>query len=462
MIKKLLLSFAFGFLFIFSSVSYAPKAYACCSPGCLPTQCGCCAGVIGRCQTHCICVSTAETGTSDKPKTTTGHVTDEFSKHRKWMVDLFFNDEKPNDPPGLRAAMKLMTSQLTALSIQKVQIIGTFFDAKHQMETQRIFQQLTAEAHRDYHPNEELCEFGTVTRSLSASGRNSDLTAAGLSRRSVERQVHSKNNVSAGGIISDQESRLTQFVKKYCDKKDNLKDLDLLCAKGGSDATLFNKDISYTSTIDAPLTLDLDFSKNDTATTEDEHAIFALMANLFAHDLFQVVAAKNLVTLDGKDPSFEGAAKAYLDARALMAKRSVATNSIASIAALKTKGDAESQPFIYALLKEMGNNKMTATEIKKLIGDKPSYYAQMEILTKKLYQSPEFYANLYDKPANVLRKDVAVQAATLMQKRDLYRSYLRSEMVLAVILESALIEEQDRVVNEINKARKSEKGRKIK
>lgn len=460
MIKKILFSFGFALVLTFASTSFVPKAYACCSPVCISPQCGCCSGIIGQCQTHCVCVSTEETGAADKPKTTMGHITDEFTKHRKWMVDLFFNDEKPNDPPGLRGAMKLMTSQLTTMGIQQVQIIGTFFDAKHQMETQRVIQRLTAQAHKDYHPNEELCEFGTVTRSLAASSRNSDLTAAGLTRRTIERQVYSKDSIAATGILSDQEARLTQFIKTYCDKKDNLKNLDLLCAKGGSDATLFNKDVSFTSTIDAPLTLDLDFSQNDTGESEDEKAIFALMANLFAHSLFKSVAAKTLVTPDGK-PSFEGAAKAYLDARSLIAKRSVASNSISAIAALKSKGDTESQPFIYALLKEMGGNAMTAAEIKKVIGEKPSYFAQMEILTKKLYQSPEFYTNLYDKPANVLRKDVAVQAATLMQKRDLYRSYLRSEMVLAVILETALIEEQTRVVNEINKGRKTA-GRKIK
>jgi len=40
-----------------------------------------------------------------------------------------------------------MTNQLTATSMQQVQIIGSFFDAKHQLETQRMFQQMTAEAH---------------------------------------------------------------------------------------------------------------------------------------------------------------------------------------------------------------------------------------------------------------------------------------------------------------------------
>jgi len=74
----------------------------------------------------------------------------------------------------------------------------------------------------------------------------------------------------------------------------------------------------------------------------------------------------------------------------------------------------------------------------------------MEILTKKLYQSPKFYSDLYDKPANVLRKDVAIQAAELMQKRDIYRSLLRSEITLATMLETALLSEQENLKNELD------------
>ena len=175
----------------------------------------------------------------------------------------------------------------------------------------------------------------------------------------------------------------------------------------------------------------------------------ALSNNLFAHQVMPFKSANIFVQKDGETPSFEASAQTYMDARALMAKRSVAQNSLSAITALKTKGDTESQPFIYALLQEMGGSEISAEEIKREIGEQPSYYAQMDVLTKKLYQRPEFYSDLYDKPANVLRKDVAIQAATLMQKRDLYQSYLRSEMTLAVMLETLLVKEQNAVKNDM-------------
>ena len=81
---------------------------------------------------------------------------------------------------------------------------------------------------------------------------------------------------------------------------------------------------------------------------------------------------------------------------------------------------------------------------------RPSYYAQLEILAQKIYQDPEFFTDLYDKPANVLRKDVAMQAVNLMLERDMHKSELRSEMVLAVWLEMELMKYQRDVQNRLN------------
>jgi hypothetical protein len=138
-----------------------------------------------------------------------------------------------------------------------------------------------------------------------------------------------------------------------------------------------------------------------------------------------------------------------MNIRALTAKRSVARNSFASVAAMKAQGEKDVQPYLFALVKEMGITD--EEELKKYLGERPSYYAQMEILTKKLYQNPSFYTDLYDKPANVERKNVSMQAIELMQRRDIYRSSLRTEAILAVMLETALIEQQESVSAQIDR-----------
>jgi hypothetical protein len=370
----------------------------------------------------------------DESKKTIKHITDEFIKHREWMIKTFWEQY-------LLPALMLMAEQLTAAAMQQVQIIGTFFDAKHQLATQRLFNEMTAQAHKDYHPSEGLCTIGTGVRSLAASDRNTEVTSEILAARNVARQSLQGDAISSEHDFSDRQSRFAQFVKTYCNPKDNANGLDLLC---GTDSTNRrpNKDINFTETFDAPMTLDVDYT-DGFATSKDEEDIFALGANLYGHEVPPVVSKINL-TVDDKGIPSTGA-NLYQDIRALMAKRSVAHNSFAEIVAQKAMGEKEVQPYLKALLKEMG---IPDDDITLMLGERPSYYAQMEILTKKIYQNPNFYTDLYDKPANVKRKEVAMQAIDLMQKRDMFRSLLRSEANLSVMLETVLAEQQDMIKNE--------------
>ena len=58
---------------------------------------------------------------------------------------------------------------------------------------------------------------------------------------------------------------------------------------------------------------------------------------------------------------------------------------------MKSMGLPGSAAYITAVLEELGvSNKDAVT----MLGARPSYYAQMEILTKKLYQNPFLYQPL--------------------------------------------------------------------
>ncbi|PJF38459.1 MAG: hypothetical protein CUN55_17220, partial [Phototrophicales bacterium] len=132
----------------------------------------------------------------------------------------------------------------------------------------------------------------------------------------------------------------------------------------------------------------------------------------------------------------------YLDLRSIAAKRSVAQNSLNAIIALKARGEPGVTSYMYRLMEDMGVKR---SEIDDLLGENPSYFAQMEVLTKYIYQNPDFYADLYDKPANVERKGAVLQAIALMQDRDTFDSLLRSEASLATLLETLLQKEHRRV-----------------
>jgi hypothetical protein len=75
----------------------------------------------------------------------------------------------------------------------------------------------------------------------------------------------------------------------------------------------------------------------------------------------------------------------------------------------------------------------------------------MQILTKRIYQQPDFFVDLVDHPANTERKKVAMQAIGLMQNFDMWQSHLRTEAMLSVMLEMEIMKAQEEVQNRINK-----------
>jgi hypothetical protein len=362
------------------------------------------------------------------------YVEQSFQAFQDWMVATIFEGQ-------VLPAMMGMTEQLNTVAMQQVAMIGMLLDAKHQLETQRLLQQLTARANKDYHPSEGLCVIGTNVRSLAESDHIKDFNTVVISNRNMQRLLLSGDSLGVEGADSDRLSRLAQFKDTYCDVNDNGGGLANLCGTSGP-AERRNKDIDFTSTIDAPLTLNLDFT-NGGAPSGDEEDVMALIANLYGHEIPPQIGATVLADQNGNPK--EAAANAYIYLRSVLAKRSVAQNSFAAIAAEKSQGAEEVKPFLYAILHDMG---LDNGEITQMLGEQPSYFAQMEVLTKKLYQHPNFYTELYDKPVNVARKQVAMQAIDLMQKRDMFRSLLRSEANMSVLLELAVDREQDKFRNE--------------
>lgn len=366
------------------------------------------------------------------------HTQDAFIQHRTWLINTFWRQ-------NILPALQLMAAQLTAVGIAQIQMIGAMLDAKHQLETQRIFQQMTAQAHKDYQPSEGMCTFGTTVRSLAGSERRSNLAQMAFAQRMNQRQTLSGDVLSTEGLDSDRRSRLQHFIANYCDQADNANGLGRLCQASVPNPARRNIDVDYTRNIESRLTLDMDFTAAGAATpTEDEQDVFALSANLFANKIASAAAPENLAAQDGRIRLSN--VEKYMDLRSIFAKRSVAQNSFAAITAQRAAGAPKSAPYTKAVLRELGVT--SDAEINQLLGNNPSYFAQMEVLTKKLYQNPTFYTELYDKPVNIERKGAALQAIGLMQDRDLYNSLLRSEVVLSVLLETMLQREQDKVMNE--------------
>ena len=81
-----------------------------------------CCVPVAACDTSCTTVSAQQT------EQTITHITNEFTDHREWLVRTMFERH-------VLPAMMLFAEQITAMAMHQVMIIGTFLDAKHQLET---------------------------------------------------------------------------------------------------------------------------------------------------------------------------------------------------------------------------------------------------------------------------------------------------------------------------------------
>lgn len=351
--------------------------------------------------------------------------------------------------------MNAMTHQMTTVIAYQTMVIGMFMDGTQQLETQRVYQRLQAQAHKDYHPSYGMCSFGTNVRSLAAADARAAVAKSVLDERFIKRQLGNTGLAAAGGTESDRVNRLDNFRYRFCDRYDNnridgkpMTGLGLVCAAAAPAGNVnannrLNKDIDFYRTVMGNRTIRFDVVNR--AEDAEDLDIYALSDNLYAHDLMPNISASLLAQPENYDE--------FMQLRSIAAKRSVAESSFSSIVGLKTQGSpdaADTRQYMGALLTELG---MSKEESDAFLGERPSYLAQMEVLAKKIYQRQSFYIDLYDKPANVERKKVAMQAIGMMLDRDMYNSQIRSEAIMSLLLELRLKKAQDAVDNSIGNLR---------
>ena len=156
------------------------------------------------------------------------------------------------------------------------------------------------------------------------------------------------------------------------------------------------------------------------------------MSNLYSYNTFPVLSVNYL-----RDP---GNYDTIMKMRSVNAARSLARNSFVHIVGNKALGTGVADSFIRDMMRAMG---YTDAALDDLIGDDPSYEAQMEFITKKIFQQPNFIVSLIDTPENVKRQENAILASKLMLDRDIVQALHRREILISAILNELLKDEED-------------------
>ncbi len=363
--------------------------------------------------------------------------TGRLGDHQKLVWQLWFDNFLP--------VWMHMAEQMTTLAMWHTFAIGTFLDAKIQLETQAVLQERMTEVHKRYQPSVGMCVFGTNIRSLAASERNGKLVSHTLNQRLLDRLLGTEGGSGVTGPQEEQTGRVRFFLTHVCDRFDNNR-LHNNPATGFANICqsttprtegTVNLDLDFTRLVMNPRTLNVDFVNLGDANNQARH-IFNLGANLYGH---KIPAAVSIGSSTQK-----GLHSQLLDVRASIAKRSVAQTSYSALVGLKARGTEKSgsdtMQYMKLLLQELG---IAEDDVTSFIGERPSYYAQLEVLAKRLYQNPDFYRELYDKPENTRRKSVAMSAINSMLDREIFDSQLRAEAMISQLLELKVQQAQDAV-----------------
>ncbi len=405
------------------------------------------------------------------------NLSNEMEQYAPGKIEVLFGDSSGSNVGRVQDryswALARMTEELSAVMVLQTEAIGMFFDANIQLDTQRKLQELHARAHKDYHPSDQMCRIGTFMRSVAHTESKSEINKHTLNRVLMNQYMAMQNSSADGGSPINQEAKQYEYIQNYCDRRDNNGAVHTLCPSTAATTVAqrerLNKDIDYVRTLAGKLTLDVDYNDqsgagNTNVSTDEEEDIIALAKNLYFPKSFQV-PDEDILDRDLR-PQYSS--------RAYAAKMNVAHSTFLNIVGMKSSAPAgqattatatspatppqiqsprnpappvltEDAGWAYmkALLREFGitdtnGDGSTTDEIEAILGERPSYYAQMEVLTKKIYQHPNFYTNLYDKPANVKRIGASIDAITLMNQRDRFESMLRTEMLTSLLVEEEL------------------------
>jgi|TARA_R110002126_G_scaffold13118_7_gene57175 hypothetical protein len=343
---------------------------------------------------------------------------------------------------GVAPLAKSATMELVANGWSLVGSFGAMLDAKLLSETIIDMQILSAKSAKRHMPSVPMCKFASLNKSMRQADQRSKMVSAVLGEFSLRRVLGQAESIGASET-KDTASRVKAALERHCDNKEFGGEMSFVCPAGINNAGDTTKDINFTNAVDVPDTINigLDPAIANINTDNEIANVMAMKTMLYNHE-----AAPRIGKTDLQN-NYDGNQSRYLKWRSTVAKRTVAENSFDALIGMKAASGLAVQNQFKAQLDSLG---MPAADIDATTKIAPSYWAQMEHLTKTVYQNTNFFVNLYDNPNNVLRQSASMDAISLMQMRDYYNSLIRSEMALSVLLDTEVGNNMDALNNTLN------------
>ncbi|MES2728916.1 MAG: hypothetical protein V4621_02305 [Pseudomonadota bacterium] len=331
-------------------------------------------------------------------------------KLEKWMYNDFAD--------MITGAMKKQSQQLTQSQMQSSTASSAKTDALVANRQALDIGMAHSAVAQDLMPDVALCRDSSAVRTLVGVEAAAEGTQNTAANRMATYHSYTAGSTAARGEGWEKQARIATAVNRYIDPRDHggaVKGMGVTDQGGEKN---LNADMDFAATLGQPMTVE--------TTRGGMDDVMALSKNLYGNDMFYDINPKRL---DSQ----------LFDLRQIQAKRNVLLNSFMAQVGLKAKGHTDVTPQTLAAFQKLG---LPQAVIDRDLKGRPSYYALMDVITKRQYQDANFYTNLIKNPAAQDRTSTTAAAFANMQMRDMTQSLQRQETLYAMLLELRLLKRQ--------------------
>lgn len=298
-------------------------------------------------------------------------------------------------------ALKSMTIQLTAATSDQTRQMSSLFDSSNLTETARGLQTAEWEAHQNYQPTGEGCQFDTTATFMAQAGRTSRAVSSAMSSQLTAAGNNRAGTPAALGQGNVNKSRFEEYRNRFCDHLANGGGT----ACGGASSTAANAHIMPGTTLFGRETIDM-------TNADTRVAVEQLAYNITGYEVPDVIDPQVLESPQGKE--------ARQNNRGYLAQMDAVNSLVFSIVGERAPSGGPNN--------EAGNPSGMIEAMRDAVGvsDSSPNPSEREIRQAVIEQlwNPNYYTNLTVAGTNIAQKEVFLQAYNLMM---LYRMYEKVE-----------------------------------
>ncbi|MAQ70800.1 MAG: hypothetical protein CL565_01260 [Alphaproteobacteria bacterium] len=328
------------------------------------------------------------------------------------------------------AALMGMTEQLSSGQMKQVETQASFTDSHNTTDVEIAANQQVADASEEMRPSEGLCERQTAASGLVSSDVKMRAAAESISQQNLTSTLNLPGTVGAQGPGVRGERNLWQIQTIYQPGESMNGAVGEATGVTPDDGTRIYGDL-FPNFYTQDTYPNVDFS--DDVTTDEETDLLA-----FYENICQTTSLPNPSPVLLRDPQQQDILR---DINDIAAVQGLACYSVSSQAALYQEGSGESADFIRAILAQGGG--IDEDEMESIMGpnNRPSFMAQMKVLTHYMNNGAGQAAENVNHPADLQRKVVLQDAANLMLKYETYKTLKQTAANLVMINELDLRDE---------------------